>query len=244
MRYSIFSDIHSNLEAYQAALKVMAPERIDRYICLGDIVGYGANPKECIELTRELVEKRGCLCIAGNHDAAVAEMTPLTSFNTFARLAVIWTRKVIDPADSNFLSLLPLLKSEDGLVFVHSSPNTPQEWRYIYTLDEAYNNFEILREKICFIGHSHIPVVFKADNHFEYFVSSSFKIEAGFRYIVNIGSIGQPRDRDPRASFVIYDTEERSIEYKRVEYDIAKAQAKIIQAGLPQILAARLGVGE
>ena len=244
MRYAIFSDIHSNLEAYQAVLENMSYERIDRYICLGDIVGYGANPKECINLTRELIEKKGCLCVAGNHDSAVAEITPISSFNSFARLAVVWTRKNIDPAENNFLSLLPILKNEDGLVFVHASLTSPQEWRYIYTLDEAYNNFEILREKICFIGHSHIPVVFKAGKHFEYFMLSSFKIEDDCRYIVNVGSIGQPRDRDPRACFIIYDTDKNLLEYKRVDYDIARAQAKIIQAGLPQILAARLEVGE
>ena len=244
MRYAIFSDIHSNLEAYQAVLEIMSYERIDRYICLGDIVGYGANPRECIALTRELVEKKGCLCISGNHDAAVAEITPISSFNTFARLAVVWTRKNIEPAENDFLSLLPILKNEDGLIFVHASLKAPQEWPYIYTLDEAYNNFEILREKVCFIGHSHIPVIFKAGRHYEYFVSSSFKIEEDCRYIVNVGSIGQPRDRDPRACFIVYDTEERLIEYKRVEYNIAKAQAKIIEAGLPQILASRLAVGE
>lgn len=244
MRYAIFSDIHSNLEAYEAALNVMAEEKVDRYICVGDIVGYGANPKECINITRELIKGKGCICVAGNHDSAAVEMTPILSFNAFARQAVVWTRKMIDQADNEFLSTLPLLRGEVDFIFIHASLDRPDEWHYVYTLDEAYKNFELFLEKICFIGHSHIPVVFKADKHFEYFVSPLVKIEEGFRYIVNVGSIGQPRDRDPRACFVIYDTENCSLEYKRVRYDIAKAQTKIIQAGLPEIMAARLAVGE
>lgn len=244
MRYAIFSDIHANLEAYEASLKVMAEEKVDRYICLGDIVGYGANPKECISLTQELIKEKKCVCVAGNHDAATTEMIPVSFFQTFARQAVLWTRKVINQEENEFLSTLSFLKSEEGLVFVHASLDRPEEWQYVYTLDDAYKNFELFREKICFIGHSHIPVVFKANERFDYFVSPSVKIEEKFRYIINAGSIGQPRDHDPRACFVIYDTENKNVEYKRVRYDIAKAQAKIVQAGLPKILAFRLALGE
>lgn len=244
MKYAIFSDIHSNLEAYQASLKVMSEEKVDRYICLGDIVGYGANPKECISITRDLIENKGCICVAGNHDAAAAEMTSISSFHTFARHAIIWTRKNIDQSENDFLSTLSLLKAEVDSVFVHASLDRPDEWQYVYTLDDAYMNFELLREKLCFIGHSHVPVVFRSGIHFDYFISPSIKIEADFRYIVNVGSIGQPRDRDPRSCFVIYDTEKGTLQYKRVQYDIAKAQAKIVQAGLPEVLAVRLAVGE
>jgi len=244
MRYAIFSDIHSNIEAYEASLEVMLKEKVDHYICLGDIVGYGANPKECISITQGLIKEKGCICVAGNHDAATVEMTPASAFQRFARLAVVWTRKTIDQSENEFLSTLSLLKNEGDFVFVHASLDRPEEWQYVYTLDDAYKNFELFREKICFVGHSHMPVIFKAGKQFEYFISPSVKIEEDSRYIVNVGSIGQPRDRDPRACFVIYDTESRTIEYKRVRYDIAKAQNKIIQAGLPEVLALRLAVGE
>jgi predicted phosphodiesterase len=244
MRYAIFSDIHSNLEAYEASLRVMAEEKIDRYICVGDIVGYGANPKECISLTRELIDKKGCICIAGNHDAAVVQMTPVSNFNAFARQAIRWTKKIIDQDENEFLSRLSLLNSQKDFVIVHASLYKPEEWHYIYNIDEAYKNFELLQNKICFIGHSHLPVIFKANKHFEYFISPSITIEKKFRYIINVGSIGQPRDRDPRACFVIYDAKNCTIEYKRIQYDIIKTQAKIIKSGLPEILAARLAAGE
>ena len=244
MRYAIFSDIHSNLEAYEASLEAMLKEKVDQYICLGDIVGYGANPKECISLTRELIKEKGCICIAGNHDAAVAEMTPISRFNPLAREAIVWTKKIIDQNENEFLSTLPLLKSERGCVFVHASLDRPDEWQYVYTIDDAYKNFEFFKEKVCFIGHSHIPVIFKGGKNFEYFVSPSIKIEEDFRYIVNAGSIGQPRDHDPRACFLIYDTEKCTFEYKRVQYDIAGAQTKIRKAGLPEIEAVRLAIGE
>lgn len=217
---------------------------IDRYICLGDIVGYGADPKECVTVTQELIEKKGCICVKGNHDAAACEMTSISNFNTFARLAVVWTKNNIGQSESMFLRSLPVLKREKEFVFVHASLHNPEEWHYIYTIDEAYNNFELLQEKICFIGHSHIPVIFKMGKQFEYFVAGSVKIENGARYIINVGSIGQPRDRDSRACFVIYDTDESVVEYKRIQYDIAKAQKKIIKAGLPEILAIRLASGE
>ncbi|MBL7170539.1 MAG: metallophosphoesterase family protein [Candidatus Omnitrophica bacterium] len=244
MRYAIFSDIHSNLEAYKASLEVMLNEKVDQYICLGDIVGYGANPKECISLTQELIKEKGCICIAGNHDAAAAEMIPVSLFNPLAQEAIVWTKKIIDQNENEFLSTLPLLKSERDCVFVHASLDKPQEWQYVYTIDEAYKNFELFKEKACFIGHSHIPVIFKGGKNFEYFVSPSIKIEEGFRYIVNAGSIGQPRDHDPRACFLIYDTEKCTFEYKRVQYDIAGAQTKIRKAGLPEMEAMRLAIGE
>lgn len=244
MRYAIFSDVHANLEAYQACLEAMEALKVDRYICLGDVVGYGANPKECIATTRRLIDEKGCVCVVGNHDAATTEMTAIRNFNTFAQQAIVWTRKVIDEADNDFLSTLSFLRRENDFVLVHASMDRPEEWHYVYTLDDAYKNFEILKEKICFVGHSHIPVIFRAGRQFEYFVSNFVKIDRESRYIINVGSIGQPRDHNPAACFVIYDEEQASLEYKRVRYDIAKAQSKIVQAGLPEILAIRLAIGE
>ena len=232
MKTAVISDIHGNLEALQAALERIDALQIDRTVCLGDIVGYGASPNECVELLRE----RKILSVVGNHDKAVTGELSIETFSIVAKLGVEWTRSVITKENEDFLRGLPYAEEIDDALFVHSSPDLPQFFRYLFTQDDAEGSFDAFNNRICFIGHTHRPVVFCED-------SVSTQLISGKRFIVNVGSIGQPRDGDRRGCFVIYDDELFSIEHVRVEYDIQSAAAKIINAGLPQKLADRLKIG-
>ena len=218
MRWAIFSDIHSNLEAFDAVVKAYKEENIDTYVCLGDIVGYGVNPVECIQMARDISD----VIIAGNHDWAVAGQFSTDYFNDWARRAVLWTQKRISHSDNMFLSSLKLIYEKDDLVMVHGSLESPQYFDYVTGTSKAYNNFRIMRKDICFIGHTHSPEVFSQDEsgNIECMQKESFQVQEGRRYIVNVGSVGQPRDGDTRACFCIYDTEKKEILIKRVNYDI------------------------
>ncbi len=241
MRIGIISDIHSNLEAFTAILEYARGENIDEYVCLGDIVGYGANPNECIDLMRNLTDK----VVAGNHDFGVAKMTNISYFNEAAQTAIMWTRKRIDNDKVEYIKTLPLVCEYQSLFFVHSSPSQPDSWNYILTMNDALKEFELFDNKICFIGHSHQPTVFtiNSENEIGCSISDFLTVDNKKRYIINAGSIGQPRDGNPKSAFLVYDTEKRSITFLRIAYDIEKAQKKIRDAGLPAFLAERLGVG-
>lgn len=242
MRIAFISDIHGNYEALLSVIDHIKNDKVDAYICVGDIVGYGANPNECIELVQEL----NCLCVvAGNHDYAAVNLTDLTYFNPIAYRAILWTQKMLEEKNKKYLETLSLQYSADNYLVVHSSPHNPQDWNYILSLEEAENSFHYFKEQICFIGHSHVPFfVEKAgDNHSKLITEDIIEIKEGCRYLVNVGSVGQPRDNDPRCAFVIYDLEEKKILLKRVEYNIAQAQEKILRAGLPAQLAWRLEKG-
>ena len=222
MKIAYISDIHSNLEALEIALHEITQRNIREICCLGDIVGYGAEPNGCVDRIREAVHKT----IAGNHDFAVVGLTSTQYFNSYAQEAIHWTSQQLSETNKLFIKELPLTCSQNGVLCVHSTPTNPQEWDYIFSREEAERQFSAFKESICFIGHSHIPAEFQ---------SRSKK-----RRIINVGSIGQPRDRDPRLSFVIYDTESREIERVRLKYDVEIAAAKIRKAGLPEFLAERL----
>lgn len=239
MRYALIGDIHGNLEAFESALTSIEKEEVDQILCVGDIVGYGADPLECIELVKVKCSK----VIAGNHDYAAIGLADIDYFNPFAKDALLWTSERLSEREINYLAGLKLIEREDNFIMVHASLNNPREWGYILNTFDAAINFELQVDQICFVGHSHGPVVYMKKDNFisgHRFVS---KIESGCQYIVNVGSVGQPRDGDYRASYVIYDLELQTLKLRRVEYDVAKAQKKILDAGLPEILADRLSIG-
>lgn len=240
MRYGIFSDTHSNLEAFESVLKAMEGERLDRYICAGDIVGYGADFSRCIELTKEITDDVVC----GNHDWGSVGLFDATHLNPRAKAAVEWTAGRLNEAEKEYLKGLKLIHEEDNFVVVHGSLHEPERFNYILDLSDAIENFYLMRKRLCFIGHTHSTVVFsKSGEDASYTRSPKIKLAKDASYIVNVGSVGQPRDGDPRACYVVYDEDEDSLEIRRVTYNIGRAQNKILNAGLPASLAERLSVG-
>jgi diadenosine tetraphosphatase ApaH/serine/threonine PP2A family protein phosphatase len=239
-RIGIFSDIHGNLQAFQAVVEALRQDNVDGIYCCGDIVGYGGNPNECVELVQEL----GCPIIAGNHDHAALLLTDISYFNDVAKAAVLWTKKVLTSENTKFLQYLPLTCSNDCFYFVHASPKAPEQWNYILTMGEARINFEYFSQQFCFIGHSHQPFIIEDyENNLICPAQPEIQIKPGRRYLINVGSVGQPRDRNPKPAYVVCDLEKETIEIKRVEYDIAAAQNAIVKEGLPRELAERLAYG-
>ncbi len=240
MRYGIFSDIHSNLEAYEAALEAMRGDGLGAYICGGDIVGYGADPSRCIELTKGFTDK----VICGNHDWAAVGRLDMAYFNPRAKNAVEWTAKRLSDEERRYLTDLKTLYEGVDFTVAHGSLDRPEEFRYILDIDSALRNFQMARKGLLFVGHTHSPVIFrKQGDDITYSRMPEVRLAEDSSYIVNVGSVGQPRDGDPRASYAVYDDRERSVEIKRVDYDIKKAQRKILKAGLPPLLAERLSAG-
>jgi predicted phosphodiesterase len=232
MRLAIISDIHSNLEALTKALEVIDRHSVDTIICLGDIVGYGANPNECIELVR----KRCSAVIKGNHEYAIERVSQTEFFTEDARAAIIWTQKQLTEKNYEYLLTLPLAHREDDGYFVHASPCKPAEWTYILGHSDASSTFHCFSEEICFIGHTHTPAIFSAGGR-------SKRVTKGERYLVNVGSIGQPRDRNSELSFGIFDTGAWAYENIRSPYDVETAARKIFSTSLPPKLGQRLFMG-
>ncbi len=226
MRIGIISDIHSNLEALEVMLKRLAAEKADSIYCLGDIVGYGANPNECVERVREVCP----VSILGNHDAACTGHTSTEYFNSYARSAIEWTGRVLSEDNLTYLKSLPLTHADNDLFLVHATPKEPAAWNYITSQAEARPHLDLLDHgTTAFIGHSHVP--------------ARFEDAAARKTIINVGSIGQPRDRDPRACCGLYDTATGTFDWIREVYPVQEAARKIRHAGLPEFLAVRLFIG-
>jgi diadenosine tetraphosphatase ApaH/serine/threonine PP2A family protein phosphatase len=243
MKVGIFSDVHGNLESLNAVLDECARMGLDRLWCLGDVVGYGANPNECVDRVREAAQ----VVILGNHDAACAGAQDLAYFNANAREAVLWTAARLDEDRKSWLRSLPLTESINDNLLVHASPFEPELWHYVHVrmrpadLERAFGSTSA---RAVFVGHSHQQLVLvNREKEYYRFLGTSLRMEPGYRYLVNVGSTGQPRDGDSRAAFAVYDTDEGAIALHRVEYDIGAAQRKIREAGLPPILADRLENG-
>jgi predicted phosphodiesterase len=232
MYIAIISDIHSNLEALERTLELARERSVDEIICLGDIVGYGADPNACIDLVRD----RTPYVLLGNHDQAAVDLSMTEHFNPYARLAAEWTHDEITPENAAYVSGLPLTLQRHGVLFVHSSPFEPEQWHYIISPADAKFNFEHFTEPICFLGHSHTPGVFSEDLW-------ARDVVRGNRFIVNVGSVGQPRDGNWQLSFGVFDTEQWTYHNVRADYDVKTAAAKIRQAGLPKPLAERILIG-
>ncbi len=242
MRTLILSDIHGNLEAFEAMRTAGAELGVERWIFLGDVVGYGADPQACLSLMRLLGE----CSIKGNHDAAVAGQENLAYFNAFAREAVQWTKSRLSEEDLEYLGRLPLtLESEDNL-FVHSEPSNPGAWGYVNDVHDADAALNGTTARRCFVGHTHCAFAYCRDSTRTEILAASgvVHMRANRRYLINVGSVGQPRDGDPRACGVFLDEDRDLFEFLRIEYDIAAAQSKIEAAGLPSFLAERLQFGQ
>lgn len=244
MRYGILSDIHGNLEALDAVLEAMAGERIGHYLCLGDIVGYGASPNACLDRVTGLTTD----VIAGNHDHAAIGKLDISTFNPYAAEAAQWTRRQLTPDGRRYLGGLPYVRRNDDLFIVHASPARPEEWTYLTSPWQADEAFETLPAGValCTLGHTHTPMIFEkrnAEERSKPIPPTALELASEHRYIVNVGSVGQPRDGDPRAAYCVYDSEMKQIEIKRVPYDLESAQRKIRKAGLPDLLAERLELG-
>lgn len=247
MLYAVLSDIHSNLAALKAVLEAAKRRGAEGTIVLGDTVGYGAEPNECLDLLRELEPS---WIIAGNHDLAALGKMDLDWFNPVAAEAIVWTRKVLTKASQAMLERLPLRAAEQTFTAVHGSPRNPAE-EYLLTPRQFLDNLEHYRTSPCFIGHTHLPLFFEllekkrgGPQVRAEAVEGDGRFEKGEGpCMINPGSVGQPRDLDPRASFGLYDDRAGAFEWLRVEYPVEAAQRKIREAGLPEFLAARLETG-
>jgi len=244
MRLGIFSDVHANYEALSAVLEAFKSESIDEYHCLGDVVGYGGSPNECVNIVREVARKT----ILGNHDAAVAGRMDYSYYYEAARHALDVHADLLTAANTEWLTLLPYShRLEDADVdLCHGSPVRLEEFDYIFAPEQARECLAIYDRmaQLTLIGHSHLCKVFALTRHsVEELPAEDFTLEAGKKYIISVGSVGQPRDYDNRASFVAFDTVARRFEFKRVEYDIEAAAAKVLAAKLEQNFANRLRIG-
>ena len=239
MRYAIIADIHGNLEALQAVLNDAKEQGATHFACLGDVVGYNANPVECLEIVRELE----CSVVRGNHDHYVAHSDSLEGFHPLAANVVDWTRKQLTDEQRSYLSRLEFSQREETFTIVHSTLDAPGSWGYVFDKLEAEANFSYQVTSVCFYGHTHVPIAFELVEEIRQGLFKKLKIMSGRKYLVNVGSVGQPRDGDPRAAYVIYDMIENQIELRRIPYDFTITQKKILQQGLPERLASRLAIG-
>jgi diadenosine tetraphosphatase ApaH/serine/threonine PP2A family protein phosphatase len=241
MIYGIISDIHGNLQALRAAVAVLREEEVDSILCLGDLVGYGANPNEVITEAREVMD----VCVAGNHDFGAVGKTDLSIFNSTAHTACLWTGKVLTADFREYLEELPLTHIADLFTLVHASPERPSLWNYVITYGEVLENMRAFTTPVCFIGHSHVPFLAEQseDGALTAHKSPFCEIRPAARYLINPGSVGQPRDGSPEAAFATLDTTSMRVEIRRVPYDVKGAQAEIMAAGLPPSLAERLALG-
>ena len=240
MHYAVISDVHSNLEALDAVLQDIKKRKIEKVFFLGDAVGYGPNPNECVEILKENCE----VLLAGNHDWASLGMTDIEYFNEYAKEAILWTIKVLNEKNRKTLSTFPITKlmKKENILFVHSTPKEPEQWHYLLTLWDAEINFHYFDQRICILGHSHQPFVIEKFPSGEMITHRrEARLGKGERYIINAGSVGQPRDRDPRACYVVLEGER--VEFIRVPYPVEKTQKKMSEAGLPLLLIQRLSEG-
>ncbi len=266
-RIAVFGDVHANLEALKAVLADAKKAGVSGFICTGDLVGYGANPSECLEVVKAL----GCPVVKGNHDEYSATEMSLKDFSLHAMNALIWTREHLSADERRWLNQLPMqidLATKDtetenrascsvssgeagGVYFhlVHSSACEPEKWRYIIKPEDAEKVLPRQQPELAFFGHTHLPSWFAFNPDSDEFKSAvpvaenRLQLERGWKWLVNPGSIGQPRDGDPRAAYAVFDPNARTVEWRRVEYDVTKTVKKILKAGLPERNAQRLYKG-
>ena len=230
---AIISDIHGNLEALNRVLEYLRENGITDIYCLGDVVGYGPNPNECVELVKDNCK----VVLMGNHDYAAIGLANIEYFNEYAKISTYWTQDILTEENLEYLKSLPFAFTNDRYHLVHASPKNPSNWDYVLSVNDARQQIREFDQNICFIGHSHVPVIFSDS---DYYRKKNFLFTKDQKYLVNVGSIGQPRDGDPRTCFVLYDDEQNSVEYVRLDYEIQKSYNKIINVGLPVFLAERL----
>jgi diadenosine tetraphosphatase ApaH/serine/threonine PP2A family protein phosphatase len=232
MKIALISDVHSNIQALEAVLDFVDDVGVDKIVCLGDIVGYGADPKACLDILR----LRCSVLVLGNHDLAVVSESNRHSLPRDGRKAAKHNHAALEKEDLEFLASLPYVASDEGCTFVHATPREPEHWYRLSSYQESQSQFSYFTTDICFNGHTHRPSIISDK-------LGVLQVRPGHRYLVNVGSVGQPRDGDPRASFGLFDTKEYSYRLVRVEYDIEGAIDRIKEEGLPKRLGLRLRQG-
>jgi len=238
-KYAILGDIHSNLEALTVVLKDAEEHGVTDFVCVGDIVGYNADPVPCLEKIHEI----SAMTVQGNHDHYCSNSVRLADFHPLAARVVDWTRAQLSEEQLGYLRNLDLTARVGGFTIVHSTLDMPEKWGYVFDTLEAEANFSYQATSLCFYGHTHLPIVFDKDRLVSRKRYKKLLLELGRRYLINVGSVGQPRDGDPRAAYVIYTPRAKEIELRRLEYDIKATQEKVRDAGLPERLARRLELG-
>jgi predicted phosphodiesterase len=228
MKFAIMADIHANLEAFQAVLEDSKEQKCSDYVFLGDFVGYCADPKACVDIVRGM----NAPCVKGNHDEYCATDVPLNSFTPRAAKGVQWTRKQLTENDRAWLHNLPLMRKVDDFTIVHATLDGPGRWGYVFDRLAAAASFAYQTTRICFFGHTHVPIALARDMIIRGGSYTKVQVVPKKDYFVNPGSVGQPRDNNPNAAYAIYDKENRTIELRRIAYDIDAAQKKIRDAGL------------
>jgi predicted phosphodiesterase len=228
MKFAIIADIHANLEALQAVLEDAKEQRCTHHAFLGDFVGYCADPKACVDMVRVM----NAPCVKGNHDEYCATNLPLDGLNLNAAKAVHWSRKQLTVDDRQWLQKLPYVRKVEDFIIVHASLDQPERWPYVFDKLAAAASFPYQTTQMCFFGHTHVHVAFMRDTVVRGGTYTKFKVEPGKKYFVNPGAVGQPRDNNPKAAYVVYDMDEGTVELRRSAYDIAATQKKIREAGL------------
>ena len=239
MKYAVIADIHGNLDAFQVVLEDIRAQKADHIVCLGDVVGYNAQPKECLDIVRQM----NIPCVKGNHDDYCSTDNHLDGFNPHAAEAVHWTRDQLTEDDKKWLRELKYSRMAANFTMVHATLDAPERWGYVFDKLAAAASFPYQNTQMCFFGHTHVPVAFMRDTVVRGGTYSKFKVDPSKKYFINVGAVGQPRDNNPKSAYVIYDTDAQTIELRRLDYDIASAQKKILDAGLPERLAERLAFG-
>ncbi len=243
MKYGILGDIHSNLSALRAVLGRMDEAGVDTLISVGDVVGYGAAPSECIALLRE----RGAVVVKGNHDAACVNELDERSFNPYARAAVAWTRTMLSEPEKRWLKALPLVATLEHCQVAHGTLHRPELFDYILSLSDADPSLDEMTRPVCFVGHSHIPLTVMrfADDpeRTAYTCDTEVDLTETVKALINVGSVGQPRDENPLTAYVLFDSACRQSSLLRIPYDVEAEVARIAAAGLPRVLGERLRIG-
>jgi diadenosine tetraphosphatase ApaH/serine/threonine PP2A family protein phosphatase len=239
MRIALFGDIHANLEALEAVLQDATEQGCTDHVCMGDIVGYNADPYACLEIVRS----KNWPVVKGNHDEDASGDHSLESMNPVAASALEWTRQQLSEDQRAWLRNIRMVRQVEDFTVVHSTLDQPQSWNYVTNKFDAMSNFSYQFTNLCFHGHTHVPRIFIRDSRVAEVEGDSIVIEPGMKYFINTGSVGQPRDGDWRACYAIYDIPTATVSFRRVEYDLATTQQKIRAAGLPEVLAERLAEG-
>jgi len=239
MRIALFGDIHANLEALEVVLADADEQGCTDYVCLGDVVGYNADPAACLERVKAM----NIPVVKGNHDEDASGAHSLDSMNPVAAAALEWTRAQLSEDQRVWLRRLRMVRQVEDFTVVHSTLDQPANWNYVTNRFDAMSNFSYQFTQVCFHGHTHVPRVYVKTDKVQEVPADSIIIEEGSKYFINVGSVGQPRDGDWRGCYAIYDLDHKMVVFRRVEYDIAKTQQKILDAGLPAMLAERLADG-
>ena len=239
MKYAIIADIHGNLDAFQVVLEDIRAQNATHIVCLGDVVGYNAQPKECLKIVRDM----NIPCVKGNHDDLCSTNNELEGFNPHAADAVHWTRAQLDEEEKAWLRDLKYTRMAANFTMVHATLDAPDKWQYVFDKLAAAASFPYQNTQMYFFGHTHVPVAFMRDTVVRGGTYSKFKVDSSKKYFINVGAVGQPRDNNPKSAYVIYDMDAQTIELRRLDYDIESAQRKIREAGLPERLAERLAYG-